>query len=222
MPSFTITNTRAWHTDTDYVTEMVTINNNVVATQQVFMGDLNNGTYYPSITFGPLAISSTDSVVFSANITNHGYTAGDTTTFLADVLGAVGGIALNVALDDQSTDYITPCQSVLSWVFGLLFPNCDGVVAHPAVGFTGASLASEVAPAPGFVNPVWRKTQFSPGTDSPSGCGSNSVYYENLQIVQTDVYAPPPPPPEPCAGQVSCCGGDVCVAPGHSCPRFCP
>ncbi len=221
MPWFQIANTRAWHTDTDYVTELVTINGNTVGTSQIGMGDLNNGYFNPNLTFGPYTISDTDSVTFSANITNSGYSAGDTPQVLGDISGVIAGIATNIALDDYSTDYITPAMDMMTYVFGVLFPNCDGVVAHPGVGFTGASLAAAVTPISGVSHPVWQQTITSYGTDSPSGCGSNSLYYEHFQILQTDVdvYVPPP---DPCAGMISCCGGDVCVAPGHTCPRQCP
>jgi hypothetical protein len=203
VPDFEIYNTRSWHTDTDYVTASVIVNNNVVGTQQVFMGDLNNGTYNPGISIGPVGIGPSDQVKFLVNITNRGFdsaTASDVNDLLT-LVGAGAGFALNVALDDQSTDYGSICETILTSIFGVLFPDCDGVVASPAVGVTGDWLAA---------NPWVVQRVNSPGTNSPTGCGSNSVYAETLKITQTGA-SPPPPPPSGCGpGLMSCCGGDLC------------
>lgn len=49
--SFQITNTRARHTDTDFVTFSVAIGSKEPLTAVKYMGDLNNGTYQPGLVF---------------------------------------------------------------------------------------------------------------------------------------------------------------------------
>jgi hypothetical protein len=217
MPWFTINKTRAPVDDTDYVTEAVLVNGVTAWSTNFYAGSVDDGTHYTPSTSLPITVNPGDMVQFTANIDNHGHTY-DLASYFADVLNAITSLAGSVVPGLGSKDLATEVKNFMEAAFGWIFPDCDGTVASPEVAFTGAQLAAAVQPVYGNTHPLWSQTIGSPGTDSPVGCGGNSYYYELLQIVQTDVNTTPPTCP---AGQISCCGGDFCVARGHSC-GVCP
>jgi hypothetical protein len=67
----------------------------------------------------------------------------------------------------------------------VLTADCDGVVAALALGFTAAELAQMTADP----NNTQHEMPF-PGTDSPTGCGSNSNYDVTYSIVHPSIVVP--------------------------------
>jgi hypothetical protein len=58
-----------------------------------------------------------------------------------------------------------------------VFPDCDGAVAGGNHVFSGAQLAAQTANGH-----VISGTDNNKGTNSPTGCGSNSQYYVSWTI----------------------------------------
>jgi hypothetical protein len=167
LDSFEIKNTRAKHNDTDYVSFALQVGNQKFTPQVKKMGDLNNGTYYPSLSFGPVLINDPNTTItFNYTIANLGH--GDS----KQVQGAMSTGA-SQALDQSNLG--EPWKSVakvLVEIFGpLFFANCDGVVANDQIGLNGNTIFIRTDSTPQY-----SETRNYPGTDSPSGCGSNSVY----------------------------------------------
>ncbi len=59
---------------------------------------------------------------------------------------------------------------IVGEVAGILTADCDGPVAAEQAAFKGQQLWNFTAHGPHQV------TTYHPGTDSPAGCGSNSIY----------------------------------------------
>ena len=212
--SFQITNTRARHTDTDFVTFTVTVGGKEPLTAVKYMGDLNNGTYTPGLVFNGVVVDDGETVVVSYLIVNKGHTAEHRSKIEQDLekaareLGskaaqaastaAVGaaGAAIGAALGTAVFPIVgTAIGALTGWLvskgaaFGidLIFANCDGPVAGAAHPFTGAQLRQSTDSG----KPHSARDD-TPGTDSPTGCGSNSHYYVNWSVrkvgeVQPDI-----------------------------------
>ncbi|MDY0963279.1 VCBS repeat-containing protein [Massilia sp. CFBP9026] len=202
--SFQITNTRSRHTDTDFVTFSVTVGSKVPLTAVKYMGDLNNGTYKPGLVFRGVVVGDGETVVVSYLIVNKGHTAEHRSKIEQDLekaareLGskaaqaastaAVGaaGAAIGAALGTGIFPIVgTAIGALTGWLvskgaaFGidLIFANCDGPVAGAAHPFTSAQLRQSTDS-----DKPHSARDDTPGTDSPTGCGSNSHYYVNWSV----------------------------------------
>jgi len=199
LDSFHITNTRALDNDTDLVD--LTAMQPPAQAQSVTWGpqDVGDGDHAVGLALGPYAMASNSSslLTFNYSIVNNGY--GSTQSMLtqmtskgaAATVAAVGGVIGGPvgAVVGAGADYLAGLFA------GVIFPNCDGVVATDVVGpLTGAQLASLTAAGD------YRVTRHYAGTDSPVGCGSNSSYDVSWRISQT-------PPPPPSTGGVGGAGG---------------
>ena len=173
-----ISNTRSAHEDTDFVSCYIRLvnGNTTVASQTNFVGDRNNGDFAPGPNGGALACEATvlptDTVEVGFAIVNNGHGSDDAQDAIQAVVTAIGTLA----------DSYFPLSSAIAAAadigIGLLFANCDGLVAaDKEVG----KLASAFPNAAQGSVPLVRTY---PGTDSPAGCGSNSVY-----TVTWDAYA---------------------------------
>ncbi len=202
--SFQITNTRARHTDTDFVTFSVAIGGKEPLTAVKYMGDLNNGTYQPGLVFKGVVVGDGETVVVSYLIVNKGHTTEHRSKIEQDLekaareLGgkaaqaasaaAVGAAsaAIGAALGTAVFPIVgTAIGALTGWLinkgatFGidLIFANCDGPVAGAVHPFTGAQLRQSTDNG----KPLSTRDD-TPGTDSPTGCGSNSHYYVNWSV----------------------------------------
>jgi hypothetical protein len=192
IDSFKITNTRSRHEDTVFVSASVAVGHEQPQTQTKRMGNLNNGTYNPKITFAGIEVDDNDKVVISYTILNNGHKdpnavekalgqaasalAGKAAQAAASAIGGEIGSALGASIGTAVVPIVGSAIGALSgWVVGevggALFANCDGVVAAAVHPFTGAQLRAAVANGKAMEN-----TEHHPGTDSPVGCGSNSQY----------------------------------------------
>jgi hypothetical protein len=193
LDSFSITDTRSRHNDTDFVTVNITVGTDAAITQNRAMGDVNNGTH--PVGLGVSAEIPTDAdvpVVFSYVILNNGHgdpsllqkgaqtalsalgTAGAKAATSA-VGGAVGA-AIGTALGTIAVPVIGSAIGALSgWAVGevgsILFADCDGPVAIGMHVYTSKQLIQNTAGGQKITGTVEH-----PGTDSATGCGGNSKY----------------------------------------------
>jgi hypothetical protein len=191
-----ILNTRAHHEDTDRVSASVAVGSAPAQTVTKDLGDVNNGDYEIDLTIGPVAVGSNeDGVAFNYLILNAGnaswddvdqkmHQAGDKLAeagakAATDAIGAAVGASIGTAVLPVIGSII---GAIAGWiageVVGILTADCDGPVAAEQAAFKGQEL--------------WDRTkdgshEFSTmhdGTDSPAGCGSNSVYWVDWRLTR--------------------------------------
>jgi hypothetical protein len=201
MDSFQITNTRSLHEDTDYVSISLAVGSAAPVTKVKAMGNLNNGTFKPGLTFDNIVVGPTTPIVFNYAIVNNGHSSGvkveqalqQTGTQLAQkaaeaaskAIGTEIGSVLGASIGTAAVPIVgTALGALAGWLVGevgtILFANCDGPVAAGVHVFTGAELASMTTGGKTVT-----QTDHNPGTDSPHGCGSNSNYYVTWSIRAT-------------------------------------
>ena len=201
LNSFKITNTRSLHLDTDYVSISVAVGaNKPITLPPVSMGNINNGTYQVQLSIPDVSVAANQAVAFSYSIVNSGFNQNSLehalNTFLtqaAEKAVTAGTAALGTALGGPAGGSLGSVvgQESGSWAVAklanIIFADCDGSVAGGQHVFSGAQLAAQTA-ARGVIS----ATDSNPGTNSPTGCGSNSQYFVTWSINNS---ASPPPPP---------------------------
>lgn len=194
LDSFRITETRSVRTDTDFASVSITVGLNPAVTQTRAMGDLNNGTYQAGIGVAAEIPSDETQVVFTYTIINNGHTDQSTlekaVSAALSALGAAGAKAgaaeLGALLGTAVVPVVGSGLGALSgWLVGeltsVIFANCDGPVAIGVHIYTGEQLIQLVS---GGQKIVEADVQHN-GSDSPVGCGSNSVYFTTDTIAAT-------------------------------------
>jgi hypothetical protein len=187
LKSFKITDTRSVHEDTDYVSISVAVGQNPPVTQVKSMGNLNNGTFPVNLVIDNIAADANQAVAFAYTIVNSGYDKNSIEQALKQAVAAAatkaavaGGTAAGTALGGPVGGDIGGVvgSQAGGWLVGklvnIIFANCDGTVAAGDHVYSGAELAAQTAGGK-----VISATDKNPGTDSPTGCGSNSMYYVN-------------------------------------------
>ena len=193
LDSYTITDTRSRHKDTNYCTVSITVGDNPAVTKTKSMGDQNNGTFHPGL--GVSADVPTDQsvpVVLSYVILNNGHgSPGDVEKGIRaalDALGQAGTKAATNALGDAVSSELgsilgtaavplagPAINALAKWLTNevgkILFANCDGVVAAGLHIYASTDLANQTANG----NKI-SETVSHPGTKSAAGCGGNSNY----------------------------------------------
>jgi hypothetical protein len=199
LDSFQITDTRSRHEDTDYVsfTLLVQPNGGPAATPQTLnksMGDLNNGTFPVGLSFPNVKVGPDDTVVLNYLIVNSGHSSESSIYSTLDSTGAklasAGASAAAGAIIGSAIPGLgTLIGALAGWLAGeltgVLDANCDGPVAAEQNSFTYDELLQKTASG------NYSETTKHPGTDSATGCGSNSMYYVSwhIQKVATSVLA---------------------------------
>jgi len=192
LDSFTITNTRSLHKDTDFVTVSLAIGHRPPLTQTRSLGHLGNGNYPLNMLFPNVSIAPGESAVLVYNMVNSGHTDSAKTEdelkklteklattgaqIAAKAVGAAIGSELGAAIGTAAVPIIGTALGALAGFligggFGLLFADCDGPVASGVHVLTFAQI--KAAHAGGQPS---KHTDDHPGSDSPDGCGSNSHY----------------------------------------------
>jgi hypothetical protein len=200
LDSFRITNTRSRHEDTDYVSISLAVGSAPPMTKTKAMGNLNNGTFKVGLTFDNVSVGNNVPVVITYAIVNNGHgsqadvekslekagtqLAQKAAEAAAKAIGAEIGTALGASIGTAAVPVVgTALGAVAGWLVGqiggVLFANCDGPVAAGVHVFTGADLASKTSGGR-----VLTETDHNPGTDSPTGCGSNSDYFVTWSVKQ--------------------------------------
>ena len=188
LNSFRITDTRSLHNDTDFVGISVAVGSNPPITVPTkAMGDVNNGTHQVNLTIPNVSVEPGQTVAFTYNITNTGYNANSVEQAIKSAVASeaqkaltAGGMALGSLVGcPECGSLIGPAggNSLLTKVEGIIFADCDGVVAAGAHTFPQASLATLTANGT-----VYSVTDDDKGTDSATGCGSNSRYYVTWSV----------------------------------------
>jgi hypothetical protein len=206
LDSFQINNTRSWHLDTDYVSFTVQVGNAPAQTVTKAMGDVNNGTYDVGLTIGPLTVAANEPVIVNYLILNSGHQSQSDIdaelTKVANSLASAGAQAAASAIAAGAgalagASFGTAVAPIIGTALGALagwfvgefagwiFANCDGPVAAQQMPFTGDDLWRQTGGAlPGTISIPASFSVDNPGTNSPSGCGSNSDYVVNWSIAQ--------------------------------------
>jgi hypothetical protein len=197
LDSFRIDNTRSLFKDTDFVSISVAVGNNPPVTSPAkAMGDLDNGTFKVGASIPNVVVQPGQAVAFSYSIVNSGFNQNSIEQDLIKWIGqaaqkaAGAGAAALAALgtDDPNAASIANAagSGAGGWaatkLLNIIFADCDGTVAAGDHSFSGAQLAKDTAGS---------KTMFTtdnnPGTDSPTGCGSNSRYEVTWSVHPSNV-----------------------------------
>lgn len=174
--------------DTDFVTLTVKVGSGEPYTQKLAMAphNLPAGTYHVGLSTGPIFIPPTEPVVINYLIVNAGNALPqDVLDYMASAGGAVVGGVVGSVVPVLGTIAGSILGSVVGYVVGqlgdLLTANCDGLVAAEVEAFTSSDLLGKTS-----TGPYYHSTTHN-GTDSPAGCGDNSVYVVNWRIVRDNV-----------------------------------
>jgi len=190
LDSFRITETRALHNDTDYVCTAVVVGQNPPITSAVqYMGNVNNGTHQVNLSIPGVAVGPNDHSAFTYSIVNCGH--GSRAAIEAAIQKATAAAAAKLAQQwaaqaPTASPAKAPIRKVGSDAFGwlagkiegILFANCDGVVAGGDCIFFPGEEASITQNG----NVAKFGPDSCPGTNSPVGCGSNSQYYVSWSV----------------------------------------
>lgn len=164
-----ITNTRSVHEDTDYANLGVAVGNALVngGTQTKSLGNLNNGVHTIDLEVGPTPVANDPNtpVIIAFQIVNSGHTDYST---IVDAMSAGTGALITAFVPVPGVG--TAAGFVAKYLGGIFTANCDGPVAVDKIVTNGEQIAEWTANGPHSV------TKNYPGTDSPTGCGSNSQY----------------------------------------------
>ena len=191
LDSFRITDTRSRHEDTDFASLTLLVRaadgSGTPQTQTKSMGNLNNGTFNVGLSFANVPVDPSGSVVFNYLIVNSGHKSeGDINNALETVGGSLaekglvaGGTAIGTAILPGLGTILGAIGGWLAGeVKGILAANCDGPVAAEQVTLNYNDLLSKTANGP------YKHETPNPGTDSATGCGSNSMYYVTWHIAR--------------------------------------
>jgi hypothetical protein len=191
LDSFRITDTRSRHNDTDYVSFTLLVRdasgNGTPQTLKKSMGDVNNGTHAVGLAFPNVVVPVNGSVVFNYLIVNSGHSSEGTIDNALETVGSslaekglvAGGTALGTAILPGLGSILGAIAGWLAGeIKGILTANCDGPVAAEQVTLTYKDLMAKTA------NGAFSHETPNPGTDSATGCGSNSMYYVTWHIAR--------------------------------------
>jgi hypothetical protein len=178
-----IDNTRASHNDTDYFLSSVTVGDRSFPKFFVSMGDLNNGDYDVGAIIGPLPVEDTGvKVSFNYQIVNSGHR--DPSIIQKGLTDAADQIAKKLWEQAMASGNLWAAggAGAIELATKVLLPaltaNCDGLVVLDQLSLTGAQLLTRTKAG-------WSETRQYPGTDSPTGCGSNSDYKVNFSVYRS-------------------------------------
>jgi hypothetical protein len=194
LDNFRITETRSLHNDTDFVSVSITVGTNPAITQTRAMGDVNNGTYQVGLGVSADIPADDTQIVFTYTIVNNGNT--DQSTFEKAVsaaltaLGAAGAKAGASELGDLLGTATVPIfgsalGALAGWLVGkltgVIFADCDGPVAIGVHIYTGEQLVQNITGG----QKISETNVEHLGSNSPDGCGANSVYFTTDTLAAT-------------------------------------
>ena len=201
-----ILNTRSRNTDTDWVSASVAVAGSPSQTVTKELGDVGFGDHPGfELTVGPITVNDETGVGFNYLMINAGNASwDDVNTKLRDAGGKLAeaganaattaaGAAVGAAVGAEIGTGILPVigsaiGAVAGWLVGkltdVLTANCDGPVAAEQVEFRGQDLWNYTKGGPNGFSTI------HDGTDSPGGCGSNSVYWTGWGVTRVPLPAP--------------------------------
>lgn len=176
MNRFHIFNTRALDEDTDTVSFGVQIGNQMITPQVKKMGDVDNGDHPVNLQFGPILIKDPATrVVVNWAIVNDGHSSD--TDLQTKLSSGLVGLATRVL--GAASVWAAIAGAVINQILNIVFADCDGVVAAEQIDLTGGNLHAMTAATNGFTQEI-----LYPGTDSDTGCGSNSLYSVTWSVLR--------------------------------------
>jgi hypothetical protein len=190
LDSFKITETRSLHDDTDYVSFAVVVGlNPPITVPTMSMGNVDNGTHAVNLSIPNVPVAAGDAVSFTYSIVNTGYSSDIVEEALNKAIAAAASKGGSAAATAGGGLVGGPLGSLIAlvgqeafgWLAGklegVIFADCDGVVAGADHAYTGAQLAAQTADGN-----IILVTDNNKGTNSPDGCGANSQYYVTWSI----------------------------------------
>ncbi len=145
------------------------------------IGDVDNGNHPVNLQFGPVLIDNPGTpVIINYAIVNSGHQQQsqlDLDTALSQGGGALAAAA-GTALGGSSMWGLS-LRNFPIFLRGIIFADCDGPVAGDQIELTGDSLNALTARFNSHT-----ETRAYPGTDSATGCGSNSFYMVTWTILR--------------------------------------
>jgi hypothetical protein len=219
LENFRIDNTRSRHEDTDQVTFGLQVGSKQFPVQSLSTGDVNNGGHGVNLSYRFVCISDPMSpVAFSYEIYNGDAsklsvdletldkrllaqsvddtikTSGVAETGYANFSSGEAGADVPMLDEDNpfgdTSDWSTVFfESIFVDIGSFLFPDCDGFVAADAIGSTKSQWDRLIDFTGGV---TFRKSLRYPGSNSPSGCGSNSDYTVTWSVTRERVTGPAP------------------------------
>ena len=188
LDSFQITDTRSRHEDTDYVTYTLLVKaqdgSGTPRMLTKYMGDVNNGVHSVNLSFSNVQVNPTDTVILNYLIVNSGHKAASQITSTiestASKLATQGGTLLGNAIVPGIGGSLLGAAAgwLAGELLGILTANCDGPVAMEQDVLKYSDLIANTAQG------QFKHSTKHPGTNSPTGCGSNSVYIVNWHMIQ--------------------------------------
>jgi hypothetical protein len=164
-----IERTRSLRHDTLHVSLTVKVGDKVYGPYHKHLGDHGNGTVTVNLATPPIEASARDKVVLNYVVLNSGHKKHDE----IQALVTKGVTKLMDTLKEKEgavPDWRVEALSVLTKVgLSAIFANCDGVCAADHIFANGDTLAKW--------GPMHRESRRYPGSDSPRGCGRNSIYH---------------------------------------------
>ncbi|HEY1416229.1 MAG TPA: hypothetical protein VGF42_10160 [Caulobacteraceae bacterium] len=130
------------------------------------------------INFEPIQVELCETASFNYVVINNGHAD---QLSLDSAMESIGSAIANKAIAALSGSGLLGAAAgvVIGFLGSYLFQDCDGLVAADDHAFTGYDLFEKVKS--GAYDEV---TQTYPGTDSPTGCGANSVYQVLWSVVR--------------------------------------
>lgn len=176
LDSFSITNTRSAHKDTDYVAFTAMITGQAPVTQTRSIGSVNNGSHAVGLAFSGIALNPGQNLVLNYFIVNAGKADRVTVELALERVGrafASGGPGIPQAPNNVSA---MGSQPVVDWFNEQLqalyaLGSCDGLVAVEQDVLTYFELL------PGTTNTPYVHTSNHSGTEPPSGCNKHVSGY---------------------------------------------
>ena len=188
LDSFKITDTRSRHEDTDFVSFTLLVKSATGSgtphTVKKSMGNVNNGVHSVNLSFKNILVDPAHSVVMNYLIVNSVHKNPSEVEAGLEAAGTKLATAGATALGGAIGSVIPALGTVLGMAAGFLAgklaaifnADCDGPVAAEQNSFTHHELVAKTAQG------KFTHTTKHPGTDSATGCGSNSVYYVTWHI----------------------------------------
>lgn len=173
---FHITNTRAFHNDTDTVSVALKDGGRPARVLIKHLGDVNNGDHLVQLKIGPITFPANEQVSLVTTVINSGH---KDDASLDDDLTTAANQAIDLALDEIPGGVLI--EFVTHWLVNLFAVDCDGVV----IGQRWTWSVNELKAHTDTHNP-WIIQHAYHGTDSAVGCGGNSDYTGTWIITRTD------------------------------------
>jgi len=186
LDQFHIRNTRSYENDTIVVSMTVVIGSETFTFSRR-MGDISNGNFNLSDSHNtfevPLvSIESPDTIIsLEFAIVNAGHNAGEVERQLQTALDSIAG---GVAGREGTTGVVAAVAiEVVNVALTPLFANCDGTVAADFLQAKRSDFDNLISSNMRTIT----HTKNYPGSDSPTGCGSNSNYDVTWTFIRSEV-----------------------------------